>query len=115
MRWGNGDELVHDPVFVQDCFNQCTPAVSPACLLKTSPSKGRASRGREWGWSHFPFFSIFILLFVTLPREFRFGGGVFPLSPRRRPGSNPGPSPLPPYLQPFIVCTVGLLPHRILR
>jgi hypothetical protein len=78
MRRGNGDELVHDPVFVQDCFNQCTPAVSPACLLKTSPSKGRASCGREWGWSHFPFFSIFILLLSPSPENLGSEGVSFP-------------------------------------
>jgi hypothetical protein len=49
-----------------------------------------------WGmrrWSHFSFLSIFILLFVLLPRGFRFKGGVLPPSPRRRPDGNPGMSP----------------------
>jgi hypothetical protein len=99
MRQGYISEPIDSLTSVQGHFNQRALTAIPACLLKMSPSKGRASRGREWvGRVTSPNLFVFILVFVILPRGLGLGGGAFPRSPHRRPGGNLGPSPLPLYL-----------------
>jgi hypothetical protein len=49
VRWGYGGKLVHGPISIQGRFSRCAPMIILACLLKISPSVGRASRGTKWG------------------------------------------------------------------
>jgi hypothetical protein len=48
--------------------------------VSLSTTQGKSLVWQRMGrWSHFPFFSVFILLYVIPSRGFRLRGGVLPL------------------------------------
>jgi hypothetical protein len=49
VRWAYDGEPVGSLVYIWVCFDRCASTVTPTCLRKISPSKGRASRDREMG------------------------------------------------------------------
>jgi hypothetical protein len=68
--------------------------------------------------SYLPHFLVFTLLHITVSRGFRLEGNFLTPPPpclHSSPSGTPKPPPLLPCLPPFIISTVGLLPHNILK
>jgi hypothetical protein len=65
--------------------------------------------------SYLILFLFFVLLLIVISRGFRLEGSFLPPCPHSRPGGTPNLPPFPSCLLPFIVDTVGLPPHCILK
>jgi hypothetical protein len=79
VRQGCGGEPVDSLTSIRGHFGRRALTVIPACLLKMSPSKRRASRGGGWGSgvtspSTLPSSSFL----SSSPEDSGLGGGVFP-------------------------------------
>jgi hypothetical protein len=84
----------------------------PRLLTEEVTKRGEVFRGRRVGrGSYLPLF----LLLITISQGFRLGGSFLSPHPCSRPGSIPKLAPLLSCLLPFVVDTVGLPPHHILR
>jgi hypothetical protein len=88
----------------------------PHLLAEEVAKRGKVFGGWRVGrWSYLPLFLIFVLLLNDISRRFKLRGSFLPPCPLDRPGGTPNLPPLPLCPLLFIIGTIGLPPHRIIR